>query len=171
MPADLAGAALAAFVSVTWLIPTLGISGTLWAVAGCKAVSLVALVTRSRVSAESLSFRMPLPMMLLGGVILLAIQSTHGPFQRFINSDGYRLVAILVLAAAMASAFEPMPWRRWIRQAEHRSRVFAERIGGLNRRRGRRDGRGLRGRRRRCGRGRGACHRRRGFRRRRGGCC
>jgi len=126
---DLAGAALAAFVSVTWLIPTLGISGTLWAVAGCKAVSLVALVTRSRVSAESLSFRMPLPMMLLGGVILLAIQSTHGPFQRFINSDGYRLVAILVLAAAMASAFEPMPWRRWIRQAEHRSRVFAERIG------------------------------------------
>jgi spermidine synthase len=127
---DLVGAALAALITITFLVPWLGIAGTIWVVAGLKATSSLALLWRPQAQEETRSWQMPLPMVLLVALVVGTLGSSTEPLlSRLTTSLSYQVTAVLVLASVLATSFEPARWRDWAAKAERRCTPFRHRFG------------------------------------------
>jgi spermidine synthase len=127
---DLVGAALAALITITFLVPWIGIAGTAWVVAGLKATSSLALLWRPRAQDETRSWQVPLPMLLLVGLVIgTLVSSTEALLSRLTTSLSYQVAAVLVLAGGLALSFEPATWRDWVAQVERRCTPFRHRFG------------------------------------------
>ncbi|MBI5538098.1 MAG: 4Fe-4S binding protein [Deltaproteobacteria bacterium] len=117
---DLMGAAFAALITYTLVVPSLGIAGTALCVAGVKALSAGALLAPARKLREAPS-KVPGPAIaLVVAVSLGVIDSTEHVFYALTVSRGYALAVLVVLLAMLGLAFQP----RWLR----------ERLVGLERR-------------------------------------
>jgi spermidine synthase len=108
---DLVGAALAALVTVTFLVPWLGISGAAWSVAGAKLLSAAALARhRSAPTKEARDLRIPVPTLLLLLVtVAIIVPSSEPHLVDWTMSLSFDVIALIVLAGLLAMAFEP-PW-------------------------------------------------------------
>ena len=127
---DLVGAALAALITITFLVPWLGIAGTAWVVVGLKATSSLALLWRPQAQDETRSWQLPLPMLLVVGFVVgTLVSSTEALLSRLTTSLSYQVAAVLVLASALAMSFESARWRDWGAQLERRCKPFSHRFG------------------------------------------
>ncbi len=127
---DLVGAAFAALVMITFLVPWLGIAGAAWVVVGLKAASSMALLWRPQAQDEARSWQMPLPTILVVALVAgTLVNSAEQVLSRLTMSRAFQLVSVFVLASALAMAFEPVRWRDWVTQIERRCRPFKHRFG------------------------------------------
>ena len=111
--ADLFGAAIAALVTFTVLVPSLGLPGTLLAIAGLKVVSSVALVLprRDQPDAGRAALAPAVPALLVAGVVAAAAEQTEGAFYAFTFWRPFQILVALTLLAALLAAFEPLRLR------------------------------------------------------------
>ena len=128
---DLAGAALAALVTVTFVIPSIGLAGACWAVAGVKATSFTALLWKERRgSPEPSQLRVPLPLvllMLVVGIVILPSAQRH--VVAWTQSTWYSAIVLAVLGAMLLAAFEPIWLRARVVSWERRLRGMTSRLG------------------------------------------
>lgn len=127
---DLMGAALAALVTVTLMVPWLGIAGAAWAIAGAKALSTAALWMRRPWGSEDRRLRVPLPTLLvIAMTAAIVLPSTSTAVMGLTFEPVYQVLVVVVLAGLVAMAFEPSWMRdRWL-AAERRLLTMGRRIG------------------------------------------
>jgi spermidine synthase len=108
---DLMGAAFAALVVYTLLVPALGIAGAALCVAGLKAVSAGALLVAAR-QPQKMSVAAPGPAIALVVVVALGlIDSTEQTLYTLTVSRAYGGAVLALLLGMLAMAFQP-PWLR-----------------------------------------------------------
>lgn len=106
--ADLLGAAVAALVTLLFLVPALGLPGALVAVAAIKVGSGAALLSaRPRAAAGGSPLAPLVPLSLAGFVLAVAADPTEVPLYAAAFSVGYRAAACALLAGVLLAAFTP----------------------------------------------------------------
>ncbi len=124
--ADLMGAALAALVTFTFLVPTLGLRGTALAVAGLKLLSLLALLAFREEPKEMRSNALPalLPLAFVALVAAAAGAPGQGRLFALGSSRPYGLAVALGLLLCLLAAFEPKRVHALIVAASRRVRAL-----------------------------------------------
>jgi spermidine synthase len=106
--ADLLGAGMASLITLTFLVPWLGLDGTLLACAAMKLGSAGIVALPRRVVAAAASRPVPLLPLALGAFVVLAAgASSYGPLYAFTFQRPYQALALGVLLAGMLAPFEP----------------------------------------------------------------
>jgi len=127
---DLLGAAMAALITVSLLVPWLGVTGAAWMVVAAKAISAAALLLRSHADNESQPWRFPLPTWLLAVMVVATISAgTEGKLMEWSVSVPFQLGVIAVLSLVVASVFRPTSWGELSVRAERRCKWLTDRIG------------------------------------------
>lgn len=124
--ADLMGAALAALVTFTFLVPALGLQGAALVVAGAKLLSLSALLIWRGEPKEARSAALPalLPLAFVGLVAAAAGASGQGRLYALSSSRPYQLAVALGLMLCLLAAFEPKRVHAWIVATSRRVRAL-----------------------------------------------
>jgi hypothetical protein len=127
--ADLFGAALAALLAFTTLVPLLGMRGALLALAGLKLASTGALLLPARKAIEpaSASLAPAVPALLVATVAMAAADQTEGTFYALTFTRAFQLPVVLALLLGLVAAFEPKRLREWLVAAERRLGWIRER--------------------------------------------
>ena len=106
--ADLLGAGAAALVTYTFLVPSMGLAGTLLACGALKLGSAVVVALPRPVAAPAPRHPVPLLPLALGAFVLLAAGVTsHGPLYALTFEMPYQVLVLVALLAGMLAPFEP----------------------------------------------------------------